>query len=138
MSKKEAISGVLNLLSGATTRHNKALREVSEWSGTIQKFLTVYYLYAGSSFSLLLENIGHAKFDLTAIAYKGRPLINRARKIKGDKISPLVSEILDSVENLRRYLLDPALQSKRISKTVINLRTSYEKLKDTLAEIKLM
>jgi len=138
VSKKEAISGALNLLSGATTRHNKALREVSEWSETIQKFITVYYLYGGSSFSLLLENIGHAKFDLTAIAYKGRPLINRAMKIKGDKISPLVSEILNSVENLRRHLLNPSLQNKKINETIINLRSSHEKLKGALAEIELM
>ena len=129
---------MLNLLSGTTTRYNKALREVSEWSGTIQKFLTVFDLYGSSNLSLLLKNIGDAKFDLTAIAYKGRPLINMARKIKGQQISPLVSEILDSVENLRRYLLNPTLQNKKINETIINLRTSYEKLKDMLSKIELM
>ena len=129
---------MLNLLSGTTTRYNKALREVSEWSGTIQKFLTVFDLYGSSNLSLLLKNIGDAKFDLTAIAYKGRPLINMAGKIKGQKMSPLVSEILDSVENLRRYLLNPELQSDRVKKTVINFRSSYEKLQDMLSQIEVM
>ena len=138
MSKKEAISGALKLLPGITTRHNRALREVGEWSGAVQKFMTDYDLYGSSDYDLLLGNTGNAKFDLTAIAYKGRPLIKRARKIKGQEISLLISEILTGVENLRKILINPTLQNEIASKTIINLRASYEKLRDALSTIELM
>ncbi len=138
MSKKEAISGALKLLSGITTRHNKALREVNEWAGAIQKFLTTYDLYGSPDGNRLLENTGNAKFDLTAIAYKGRPLINRARRIKGKEISPLVSEILTGVENLRKILINPTLQGETASNTITNLLASHEKLRQTIAQIELM
>ena len=138
MGKKESISSVLNLLSGATARHNKALREVSDWARTILKFLTTFDLFDSNDVSLILENIGDAKFDLTSIAYKGRPMIDLSMKIKGYKIAPLVSEILDTVESLRRYLLNPELQSDRVNQGVINLRSSYEKLNGALAEIEFM
>jgi hypothetical protein len=138
MGKKDSISSVLNLLSGATARHNKALREVSDWSGTILKFLTTFELYGSNNVSLILDDIGDAKFDLTAIAYKGRPLIDLSMKIKGYKMAPLVVEIIENVESLRRYLLNPELQSNRVTQAIINLRSLYEKLHDALAEIKFM
>ena len=129
---------MLNVLSGTTARHNKTLREVRDWTGTVQKFLSSYDLYGSTDYSTLLGNIGDAKFDLTALAYNGRPLITKAGRIKGQEIEPLIIEIITSVENLRRYLIHPSLQSEKVSNTVLNLRSSYENLQETLTTIELM
>ena len=134
----KAISGMFNALTGTSARHNKALREVKDWAGIVQKFLTRYDLSVESDFSRLLGDVGDAKFDLTSIVYKSRPLVKTSRKIKGQDISPLVSGIHDSTEILRRVLIDPSLQSEKISQAVTNLCSSFEKLQGALAEIEFM
>ena len=131
----KAVSGMLNALTGASTRHNKALREVKDWAGIVQKFLTTYGLSGESDFSSLLGDVGDAKFDLTSIAYKSRPLVKTSSKIKGQDISPLVSGIHDSVEVLRIVLIDPTLQSENLSEAVTDLLSSFEKLQGALSGI---
>ena len=138
MGNKEKITGIFNVLTGASSRHNRALREVSEWAATVQKFLNGYDLYGKTTPEVLIDKIGEAKIDLTSIAYNGRPLMDTAKKMKGPDISPLVSNIITSVENLRRFLIKPTVQSEKVTDSIKNLRSSYEKLRDTLAKIELM
>ena len=135
MGKLGAFLDTLNLLSGVSARHNRALRDANDCAGTIQKFLTTYDLYGSSNFGLLLENVGKAKFDLTAIAYRARLLIKTVKNIKGQQVSPLISEIVTSVENLRRALIDPSLYGENLSEVILSFRISFEKLQDALSDI---
>jgi hypothetical protein len=125
---------MLHLLTGVSTRHNRAIRDVNEWLATIKKFLNIYDLYGSANFNLLFENAGKAKFDLTAIAYKARPLIKESKNIKGKQISPLILEIYTSIEDLRRTLINPSLYNEELTEVVLSLRLSFEKLQDTLSD----
>ena len=138
MGKKEAISGMFNMVTGASGRHNKALREVNDWAATVQKFLNTYELYGSSSYTVLLDNVGSAKFDLTGIAYNGRPIIEIAKKIKGADVSQLITDVITGVENLRRLLIHPNKQEEKVDDSVDNLRVTYEKLQDTISHIDFM
>ena len=125
----------LNVLTGASTRHNKALREINDWTEAVQNVLTSYDLHGNSGPDTLLSKSGQAKFDLTSLAYKGRPLIERAGRIKGPDISPLLHDVVDCVESLRRLMIHPSMQMERVNQGTVNLRSSYEKLHDALATI---
>jgi hypothetical protein len=138
MVKKESISGIFNVVTGASGRHNKALRDVNDWAATVQKFLNTYELYGSSSYTALLDNVGSAKFDLTGIAYNGRPVIDIAKKIKGADMPAIITDVINSLENLRRFLIHPDKQEEKVDDSVDNLRTSYEKLQDTISHIDLM
>lgn len=135
MIKKDSITGMFNVVTGASGRHNKALRDVEEWAASVQKFLTTYDLYGNSSYAVLLDNVGSAKFDLTGIAYNGRPLINTARKIKGTDMESVVSDVITGMENLRRLLIEPYKQEETVDDSVHYLRIAYEKLRDTISQL---
>lgn len=126
---------MFNVVTGASGRHNKALREVAEWADSVQKFLTRYDLYGNSSYGVLMENVGSAKFDLTGIAYNGRPLINTARKIKGADMPSIVTDVITGVDNLRRFLIHPDKQEEKVDDSVDFLRIAYEKLRDTISQL---
>jgi hypothetical protein len=99
----------------------------------VQKFLTLYDLYGSPNFDSLSKNIGEAKFDLTAIAHKARPLIHTAKNIKSPQVSPLITELSTSVENLRRALIVPSIHDEELSEVVQRLLASFEKLQDALS-----
>lgn len=135
MVKLRALSNMINSLTGTRTRRSRALRDVWEWAESLQKFLTEYGLYGSSDFSLLLDNLGKAKFDLTAITYKGRLLIRAGRNIKDRQVSSKVSEMVAMAEDLRRVLVDPYLRGEKLGETILNLRKSYEELQDALSDM---
>jgi hypothetical protein len=130
-----AFFDALNSLAGVSTRHNRALRDVKDWSATIQKFLSEYNLYGSPSLDTLLENIGKAKVDLTSIAYRAHPLIKATKHIKGKQVSPLITELVEAVESLRRALIHASKYDTNLGKDVLGLRTSFEKLQETLSDI---
>lgn len=138
MGKMKSILNTFNLLSGITSRHNRSLREVNDWTEGIKSFLTTYDLYGKPGFDTLLKNIGEAKFDLTSIAYNGRPLVARAKNIKTEGITTQVKDLVDTLESLRRYLMKPSIQSERLAQGIRNLRASFETLRDALAKTEYM
>jgi len=129
---------MFNVVTGASGRHNKALREVIDWAAAVQKFLTTFELYGNSNYSVLLDNVGNAKFDLTGIGYNGRPLVSVASKIKGADVSSMISDVINGVETLRRFLIHPDKQEEKVDDSVDNLRVAYEKLRDTLDSLEYM
>lgn len=129
---------MFNVVTGASGRHNKALREVIDWAAAVQKFLTTFELYGNSNYSVLLDNVGNAKFDLTGIGYNGRPLVSVASKIKGADVSSMISDVINGVETLRRFLIHPDKQEEKVDDSVDNLRLAYEKLRDTLDSLEYM
>jgi hypothetical protein len=133
MSKLKAISRTFSRLSGKTARYNRTLRSIKDWAVTVQDWLTTYGVHEGSDFSTLLKNTGDAKFDLTAIAFKGRPLIGEAAQIKEKAIATLVADIVVEVERLRRYLMNPSMQLESLRKGIPDLRSLFETLQHLLA-----
>ncbi len=135
MGRLRALLDTLNSLTGISTRHHKALRDAKDWARTVQRFLTMHNLYGSSNFDSLFENIGEAKVDLTTITHRARPLIKTATNIKGKQVSPLIVEIADDIESLRRALINPSLHDATLSKVILRLRMSFERLQEALSEI---
>ena len=126
----------IDSFTGRNRRHNRALRGVTEFSAAIQEFLARYDLPEESSrFDTLLKNVGLAKFDLTAIAYRGRTLDKTAKRIKGTKISPLIKAIISDLENVRRALITPDLGSAVLEKVIPKLGQSLSELQDAISGI---
>jgi K+-sensing histidine kinase KdpD len=135
VDKIRAFFNVFKRLAGVNVRYNRVLRTVKDWAETLNQFLVKYGLEENTGTDKLLANSGDVKFELTEIVYKGRPLIAKAGKLKNKKVAPMIAGIIDSVESIRRYLINPALQRERLKQGVINLRLSLETLQKNLAEI---
>ena len=132
----ESLLYTFNSLTGRSRRHNRALRDVTEWLSTIQELFTKYNLHeGGSNLDSILENRGRIQFELISITYKARGIIKIARNIKGVKVSPIVNEIIEELENVRIALINPALSHPRLIKAISELRNSFRKLEDAISEI---
>jgi len=116
-------------------RHNRALRNIRDWAATVQKFLSEYQLYGNSNIDFLLENNRKANFDLIAMAHKGNVLIKPASKIRDAQVSPLLTKVVDEIENMRRAMMSPTLRNTRLPEVVSRLRVSFEKLQKELSAI---
>jgi len=136
VGKLTVLLDTFNSLTGRRKRHNRALRDVTDWSAAIQEFLSRYNLQEGSSnFDSIFENIGEVKFDLTTITYRTREIVKTAKNVKGTRISPLIEEILDDLEDTRRALINPALASAILSKDIPKVYESLKKLQDAISDI---
>ena len=136
MGKLTVLLDTFNSLTGRRGRHNRALRDVTDWSAAIQEFLSRYNLQEGSSnFDSIFENIGEAKFDLTTITYRTREIVKTAKNVKGTGISPLIEGILGDLEDTRRALINPALASAILSKNIPKVCESFKKLRDAISDI---
>jgi hypothetical protein len=133
VGKLRTLSNTFNLLTGISARHNRALHDVSDWAITIQTFISEYHLYDSTDLNSLLTNSGKAKFALTAIAYRARPLIKTAKNIKGADVSPLIAELNDNVEEMRRILINRSLQEDKLNAAITSLCASFEKLDEAIS-----
>jgi hypothetical protein len=129
------IINLLNWLTGRTRRHNRALRNIRDWAATVQKFLSEYQLYGNSNIDFLLKNNREANFDLIAMAHKGNVLIKPASKIRDAQVSPLLTKVVDEIDNMRRALMNLTSRGTRLPEIVSRLRVSFEKLQEKLSAI---
>lgn len=124
-----------NFLTGRTSRHNRALRYTRDWAATVQKFLSDYRLLDSSDITFLIANNRQANFDLIAMTHKGNSLIKTASQIRGTQVSPLLTRVVDEIENMRRALISPTLRTQRLPEVVTRLRLSFENLREKLSPI---
>jgi len=136
MGKLTGLLDRFNSFTGRNSRHNRALRDVTDLSVAIQEFMSRYNLQEESSKpNFVFENIASAKFDLTTIAHRTRMIIKTAKDIKGKRISPLIEEVHSDLEDVRRALINPALGSTILSEVLSKLRESFKKLHDAISDI---
>jgi hypothetical protein len=126
---------ILNRLTGKSIRHNRALRDIRDWTATVQKFLNDYRLYGSWDMDTLLENISQANFDLINISYRGNNLASAATRISQARILPLLLSVIEGLENTRRTLMNPASRRTRLPEVVSGLCVSFEKLQEKLSQI---
>ena len=132
------VTDFLSAVTGRSGRHNQALRQVSDWALSVAKFLADYGLEDDDGLKLLLAKDGDAKFDLTGLAHNGRPLLKTAGAIKEQDITTPVAEILEAVQDIRRYMINPELQQSRLTQAVNRLRETYGNLRKTLNNTELL
>ena len=138
MGRLKAVVNTVNLLTGISSRHNKSLRNLHDWSATLQKFLSDYQLYGRADANFLLENSGDAKFDLTAIVHNSRNLKSQVKNIKNSQVLSLFEEVVNQIETMRRTLINPSLRENKLHEVVSGLKISFEKMHDTLSTIDYM
>ena len=138
MDRLKSVVKTVNLLTGKSSRHNKSLRNLHDWSATVQKFLSDYQLYGRADAGLLLEDAGKAKFDLTALAYNSRNLKSQVKNIKNSQISSLFEEVVNQIETMRRTLINPALRESKLHGVVSEMKIAFEKMHDILSTIEYM
>ena len=127
---------LINLFTRRNERHNHALREITDLSGTIENFLAKYKLQEKSSdLRLISENIGQAKIDVTTIAYKTRTRIKIAKDIKGKDLPPLLEEVHSDLEMFKRALFNPTLGKAVLRDVVSKLRESSKQLISVVSNI---
>ena len=136
-SRLDSIRNTFQALTGISGRHNRALREVRDWAAIAQQFLMTYHLYGTSDMGYLLDNIGEAKVELTRICYTARPLVKKAGNIKNVAIPPLMNELVEELESMRRALMNPTLREVKLPDIISRVRVTSEKLQDRLAETEL-
>jgi hypothetical protein len=130
------MSNMFHRLTGAASRHNKALGEINDWAARVEKFLVTYSLdREDPGAEGLLGSSGDAKFDLTGLAYTGRRLESTARDIRDKRVGPALAATVENVEGIRRCLMKPSLQMERLAAAIGSLRANFAALKAALMEI---
>jgi len=134
MSKLKSLLFTFNSLTGRSRRHNKSLRDITEWSYTIQNILTEFDLHE-KEFNLdtMLGDIGKVRLGIIRIIYRSHEIIKIARNVKGAKV--LVNEIIGQLEDFRRYLDYPDLNRSKIINSISEVQNSLLHLKDLISEI---
>ena len=136
MGKLTVFLDTFNSWTGRSRRHNRALRDVKDWSAAVQQVLERYNLQEGSSdFGSIFENIGEAKLDFTTITYKTGEIIEIAKNVKGTRISPLIEKMHSELANVRRALINPALGNEILDTVISELQDSFKKLQDAISDI---
>ena len=135
MGKLRAFLDTFNSLTGISARHNIALRDAKDWAESVQQFLSAYNLDGSGISDSLNEKLGEIKIELVTVTHRGRPLIKTAKNIRGKKVSPIIKETITGLETLRITLINPYRNDEMLSKDMLILCTSFNKLQSTLSEI---
>lgn len=138
MERLKPVANLFNSLTGRAERHNRALRDVLDWSTKIHDFLSKYDAEKSHNLDLILEHIGEAKFDLTNITYKARGMIPTTKNIKGKKMSALVEEIVGNLEELRIMLIRPDMNMSRLEPMLAKVCELFNNLQDAILETEYM
>ena len=138
MERMKPVVKLFDSLTGRANRHNRALRDVLDWSTTIHDFLSKYDAEKRHNLDLILEHIGEAKFDLTNITYKARGIIPIVKDIKGKKMSALVEEIVGNLEEFRILLIRPDINRTRLEPMLARVCELFENLQDSILETEYM
>ena len=125
----------VNSFTGRSSRHNRALRDITDLAATIQDFLQRYHLQEESpDFQFLSENLGTAKVELTTITYHTRPLIKTARSIMGREVAPVLEEVSNDLEEVRRALINPVQGDINPGEALSKLHISFQELNKIISE----
>ncbi len=135
MGKLRAFLDTFNSLAGISARHNRALRDAKDWAESVHQFLSAYNLDGSGISDSLNEKIGEIKLELVTVTHRGRPLIKIAKNIRDKKVSPIIKETITGLETLRVTLNNPYMYDEMLSKDILILCTSFNKLQSTLSEI---
>ena len=125
-----------NWFTRKNQRHNRALHSIIDLLGYIEEFFAKYRLQEkGFDLRLILENIGQARIDVVAITYNTRTRIKIAKDIMSKDVPPLLEEVYNDLEEVKRALFIPKLGSIALGKRFRNLHESFKKLLNAISGI---
>ena len=119
MSKLDSFWNSLNWLIRKNARHNLSFRSLLSLSKSIEELFNKYRLKQDNNFENVFKNIGQIRIDATEISYLSGQAIEISRQIEGKDLSPLATELHNSLEDLKRSLF-----TRTLSKEVLTQRIS--------------
>lgn len=134
------LRGLLNVFINRVTRenarHNRALRDLLYLSKLIEDFFARYRLQKdGSSFKTVFENMGQIRLDTIDLAYQTELRIKRATNIQGKDLSPIVEEVYNKLEELKRLLFTRILTDKLLGEPVSKLEKAFSNLLAAISDM---
>ena len=121
---------LINLLTGWNSRHNRALREITDLSHAIDEFIAEYRIPAD-----IFGNIGKARIDITSIAYQTRTKMKVAKQIRGKRIAPLVKQLNNNLETVREDIYTTKRGKEYLREDLSNLNNALRVLTDSISDI---
>ncbi len=110
-------------------KHNRALRDILELLKAVEDFLIKYRLRAANpDFKVLLENLGRARIDIVEIAHLAGKTIEAARSVQSKDLQPLLKQLSDDLEGIKRGLFTRAILDSGLDKRITTLHNSLENL----------
>ena len=135
MGRLTGLVAAVNLFTGRSGRHNRALRDITDLATTIQEFLQRYHLQEESpGFRFLSEDLGTVKVELTTITYHTHPLIKAAKSIMGTEVAPALEEVYNDLEEVRRALINPLRGNTNPGEALAKLHISFQELTNIISE----
>lgn len=135
MGRLTGFVAAVNLFTGRSSRHNRALRDITDFTATIQDFLQRYRLQDESpDFRFESEDLGTVKVELTTITYHLHPLIRTAKSIMGREVAPVLQEVHNDLEEVRRALINPLRGNTNPGEALAKLRISFQELTNIISE----
>ena len=126
---KALLNAFIDWFTMKNARHNRALRDLMYLLKSVQDFLTRYRLQEdGSDFNTVFKNMGQIRIDAVEIAYQTGLRIRRAKNIKDKDLPPLVEEVYNDLEELKRSLFTRTLSDNVLSEHVSKLDVAYKNL----------
>ncbi len=133
----DSIVTAFNRITGITARRVKAQRSANDWLETVNQFIKTHAIEQDNvDMEKILGKSGDIKFELTTLTYSGRELLTQAGNLRNILAVELISEIVDTLDRIRRYMFSPALQKERLRQALLKLHSSAGELQKFLAEIK--
>ena len=121
---------VLNALTGATTRHNRVLVEMTDLLKALEEFVSKY-----GNPEDVFNNIGEARVDITAIMYNIRKRRRIPASISRERIRPLVREIYDDLEQVRVDIFNLKKGKFSLSEDLSKLNTAFQALAGAVSNL---
>ena len=126
---KALLNAFIDWLTMKNARHNRALRDLMLLLKSVDDFLTRYHLQEDvSNFDTVFKNMGQIRIDAVEIAYQTGLRIIRAKNIRGTDLPPLVEELYNDLEELKRALFTRTLSDSVLSEHASKLDVAYKNL----------
>ncbi len=132
---QNAFPTFLNWITMKKAWHNRALKDLLSLLKSIEDFFTRYRLQDDTSFKTVFTNMGQIRMDATDLAYQAGVRIKRAQNIEGEGLKPLVEEVYNDLENMKRSLFTRTLSNKILLDRVSKLDISLENLLAAISKI---
>ena len=133
---KSLVVALFNWFTSKNTGHNRALSDLLHLSRDIEDFLSKYRLLEDSSaFKIVFENIGQVRIDATEMVYQAEIRIRGAKLIKSKDLTPMVEEVYNNLDELKRSLFTRTLSNNVLAQRVTKLNMSFENMLAAISNI---
>lgn len=126
----------INWVTRKNARHNRALRDLLYLSKLIEDFFARYRLREdGFSFKSVFEKMGQMRIDTIDLAYQTELRIKRVGNIQGKNLSPMVEEVHNELEELKRLLFTSIVTGKLLAGPVSKLEKAFDNLLAAISDM---